>query len=96
MSKADIPSPKEAEFLNRLEEFFKLVTRENRNDQAKYDALLALLREYKVVLGSSDDVLKWFFHFHSLEIMDDWQEDLFGDLANHLTGHCSAFRKIDL
>ncbi len=96
MTTYDVPDKDEAEFLNRLEQFFKTVTCDNRNDKEKYDGLLALLREYKPVFGGSEEVMKWFFRFHALELMDDWQEDLFGDLADHLTGFCSPRRKIDL
>jgi hypothetical protein len=96
MTTYDVPGKNEAEFLNRLDQFFKTVNRDNRNDKEKYDGLLALLREYKPVFESSDEVMKWFFRFHALELMDDWQEDLFGDLADHLTGFCPANRKIEL
>lgn len=96
MRSYDVPDKDEAEFLNRLEQFFKTVTRDNRNDKDKYDGLLALLREYKPVFGSSEAVMKWYLRFYCLDILDDWQEDLYGDLGNHLSGFCPANRKIDL
>lgn len=80
----DVPGKSEAAFLERLEQFFKTVSYDNRNDKEKCDGLLVLLREYKSVLGSSEDVMKWYFRFYCLELMDDWQEDLYGDLANHI------------
>lgn len=95
MQTYDVPDRVEAELTLRLTQFFATVTKDNRYGRDKYEELLGLLRQYKLPLGT-EKVMKLFFDFHAAGIMDDWQEDLFGDLANHLTGYCPSNKKTDL
>ena len=83
-------------FNNELKDFFDNINQDNSYLPEKYNELISLLKKYRELFNDKDRVIYLYTHFFEVYNLDDWQESIYGDIANRLIGLSADFQKIDL
>ncbi len=85
----------ENNFINELELFFKTIDKSNFYQKEKYDRIIEIIHRNHEKIKNADKTIEIYSSVNT-DNFSEWQEDIYIDIQERLTGFSSYMNKIDL
>jgi len=86
----------ELNFLNELGTFFEQINQTNYWQDEEYDKIKNILFKYKPIIGDKERMITVYRKSFKPDLFDQWQEDIYMDILDRISGHSGYQNIIDL